>query len=149
MYGSDLYIAMVLGVILSLIYVEKTGILPAGLIVPGYIALVFDQPILLLVIFSLSFITYLIVMKGIGRITILYGRRKFAAMLVTAVVLKLAFDALYPVMPFEIFEFRGIGVVVPGLLANGIEKQGLIHTVTSSIFLSGITFLMMMIYYAV
>ena len=51
MFGSDLYIALVLGVTLSLIFTEKTGVLPAGLIVPGYLALVFDQPITILMIF--------------------------------------------------------------------------------------------------
>lgn len=52
MFGSDLYISLVLGIILSLIFAEKTGVLPAGLVVPGYLALVFDQPIFLAVVFS-------------------------------------------------------------------------------------------------
>ena len=43
MFGTDLYIAIVVGVLLSLLYAEKTGIVPAGLVVPGYLALVFDQ----------------------------------------------------------------------------------------------------------
>lgn len=43
MFGSDLYIALILGVLLSLIFAEKTGIVPAGLVVPGYLGLVFNQ----------------------------------------------------------------------------------------------------------
>ncbi|MFC0561039.1 poly-gamma-glutamate biosynthesis protein PgsC [Halalkalibacter alkalisediminis] len=147
MFGSDLYIALVIGVVLSLIYAEKTGVLPAGLIVPGYLALVFDQPIFLLLVFLVSFLTYFIVVYGIGKITILYGRRKFAAMLTTGIVLKLVFDYFYPVLPFEAFEFRGIGVIVPGLIANTIQKQGLVPTVGSTILLSGITFAIISIYY--
>ncbi|MDQ0220188.1 poly-gamma-glutamate biosynthesis protein PgsC [Peribacillus cavernae] len=149
MFGSDLYIALVLGVLLSLLFAEKTGILPAGLVVPGYLALVFDQPVFLAVIFLISIITYFIVTKFIAKFTILYGRRKFAAMLTTGILLKVAFDYLYPVMPFEIAEFRGIGVVVPGLIANTMQKQGLALTVSSTLLLSGGTFLCMYLYYII
>ncbi len=31
MFGSDLYISLILGVLISLIFAEKTGIVPAGL----------------------------------------------------------------------------------------------------------------------
>ncbi|EEL84596.1 TPA: capsular polyglutamate amide ligase/translocase CapC [Bacillus nitratireducens] len=147
MFGSDLYIALVLGVTLSLIFTEKTGVLPAGLVVPGYLALVFNQPVFMLVILFISILTYVIVMHGVSRFMILYGRRKFAAMLVTGICLKLLFDYFYPVMPFEIFEFRGIGVIVPGLIANTIQKQGLPLTLGTTILLSGLTFAIMNVYY--
>ncbi|ELK46406.1 poly-gamma-glutamate biosynthesis protein PgsC [Halobacillus sp. ACCC02827] len=149
MFGSDLYISLVLGIILSLIFAEKTGVLPAGLVVPGYLALVFDQPIFLAVVFFLSLLTYVIVTYGISKFTILYGRRKFAAMLSTGIVLKLLFDFLYPVVPFEIMEFRGIGVIVPGLIANTMQKQGLVLTTVSTLLLSGLTFLIMTVYYLI
>ncbi|WP_054948669.1 poly-gamma-glutamate biosynthesis protein PgsC [Numidum massiliense] len=149
MFGSDLYIALVLGVILSLIFAEKTGILPAGLIVPGYLSLVFDQPVFILMILIISFLTFIIVRYGVSRFTILYGRRKFAAMLITGIVLKLLVDYFYPMMPFEIYEFRGIGVIVPGLIANTIQKQGLALTLSSTLLLSGLTFVIMLGYYLV
>ncbi|WP_101842411.1 poly-gamma-glutamate biosynthesis protein PgsC [Halobacillus sp. Marseille-P3879] len=147
MFGSDLYISLVVGVILSLIYSEKTGILPAGLIVPGYLALSFDQPVYMLTVFMISFLTYFIVQHGIARFTILYGRRKFAAMLTTGIVIKLLLDAVYPIVPFEVYELRGIGVIVPGLIANTIQKQGMFPTVISTLLLSGLTFLIMFAYF--
>ncbi len=140
MFGADLYVALVIGVVLSLIYAERTGIIPAGLVVPGYLALVFDQLLFVGIIFIISFATYLLVVHGIGRFTILYGRRKFTAMLFMGIMLKLVFDYFYPVMPFEILEFRGIGVIVPGLIANTIQRQGLVPTVKSTVFLSAVTF---------
>lgn len=150
MFGSDLYIALIIGVVLSLIYTEKVGILPAGLIVPGYMALVFDQPVFVCVVLIVSFLTFFIVSKGIARWTILYGRRKFAAMLTVGIVLKLICDYLsphlFPYIPFEMQEFRGIGVIVPGLIANSIHKQGFIPTVGSTLFLSGCTFLILFLY---
>ncbi|MCD7035590.1 poly-gamma-glutamate biosynthesis protein PgsC [Metabacillus sp. GX 13764] len=149
MFGSDLYIALVLGVLLSLIFAEKTGVLPAGLVAPGYLALVFDQPVFMAVIFFISLLTYLIVVHGVGKVVILYGRRKFAAMLMTGIILKVLFDYFYPIMPFEIAEFRGIGVIVPGLIANTMQKQGLILTAGSTLLLSGATFLLMSLYYLI
>jgi len=149
MFGSDLYIALVLGVILSLLFSEKTGIVPAGLVVPGYLALVFDQPIFIAVIFGISLLTYVIVTYGLSRIVLLYGRRKFAAMLSVGIVLKLLLDYTYPVLPFEILEFRGIGVIVPGLIANTIQKQGAIITIGSSLLLGGLTFVILSIYYII
>ncbi|WP_173918611.1 poly-gamma-glutamate biosynthesis protein PgsC [Halobacillus sp. Marseille-Q1614] len=149
MFGSDLYISLVVGVILSLIYTEKTGILPAGLIVPGYLALSFDQPVYMLTMFLISFLTYFIVQHGIARFSILYGRRKFAAMLTVGIVIKLLLDLVYPVVPFEVFELRGIGVIVPGLIANTIQKQGLFPTVISTFLLSGLTFLIMFAYFLI
>ncbi|EZH66907.1 capsular biosynthesis protein [Bacillaceae bacterium JMAK1] len=147
MFGTELYIALVIGVVLSLIYTERTGIMPAGLIVPGYLALVFDQVIFLVMIFFLSFITYLIVTQVVGRVTILYGRRKFAAMMTVGILVKMIFDYFYPIFPFETVEFRGLGVIVPGLIANAFQRQGVLPTTLSTLVLSGITFLIVSLLY--
>lgn len=146
MFGTDLYIALVVGIILSLIYNDVTGISPAGLVVPGYLSLIFDQPMFVAYIFIFSLITYLIVVHGIGRFTILYGRRKFAAMLTVGLLIKLLLDFLYPYVDFAALEFRGIGVIVPGLIANTIEKEGVVLTVTSTILLTAATYLVILGY---
>jgi gamma-polyglutamate biosynthesis protein CapC len=142
MFGTELYLSLVIGVVVSLIYAERTGVIPAGLVVPGYLALVLDQVLFLIAIFLISFATFLVVEYGVSRLVILYGRRRFVAMLTIGIVFKLVFDALYPAMPFEVYEFRGIGVIVPGLVANSIARQGLPHTLVSTLLLSGLTFLL-------
>ena len=147
MFGADLYITFVVGIVISLLYAEKAGVLPGGIIVPAYLALIFDQPFFIMAIFFISTLIYFIVVHVLSRITILYGRRKFAAMLLTGVVLKLTFDYFYPIIPFEIYELRGIGVIVPGLIANSFQKQGVVITVTSTMILSGITFGIMSLYH--
>src|SRR4051812_45220523 len=146
MFGTDLYVALTLGVILSLIFSEKTGIIPAGLVVPGYLGLIFDQPVFIMMVLLISLLTYLIVTYGISKFVILYGKRKFATMLVVGISLKLIFDYFYPLMPFEIYEFPGIGVIVPGLIANTIQKQGLVVTLGSTLLISGATFGLMFLY---
>ena len=35
MFGTELYLSLVIGVVVSLIYAERTGVIPAGLVVPA------------------------------------------------------------------------------------------------------------------
>ena len=146
MIGSELYFSLFVGVVLSLIFAEKFGINPAGLVVPGYLALIFDQPIMLLSVLIISCLTYFIVSNGISKWVILYGRRKFAAMILTGMVIKFIFDLLYPLTPFEMVEVSGIGVVFPGIIANTIQKQGVVITLSTTMLLTCITYIILFLY---
>ena len=146
MIGSELYFSLFVGVVLSLIFAEKFGINPAGLVVPGYLALIFDQPIMLLSVLIISCLTYFIVSNGISKCVILYGRRKFAAMILTGMVIKFIFDLLYPLTPFEMVEVSGIGVVIPGIIANTIQKQGVVITLSTTMLLTCITYIILFLY---
>ena len=146
MIGSELYFSLFVGVVLSLIFAEKFGINPAGLVVPGYLALIFDQPIMLLSVLIISCLTYFIVSNGISKWVILYGRRKFAAMILTGMVIKFIFDLLYPLTPFEMVEVSGIGVVIPGIIANTIQKQGVVITLSTTMLLTCITCIILFLY---
>ena len=146
MIGSELYFSLFVGVVLSLIFAEKFGINPAGLVVPGYLALIFDQPIMLLSVLIISCLTYFIVSNGISKWVILYGRRKFAAMILTGMVIKFIFDLLYPLTPFEMVEVSGIGVVIPGIIANTIQKQGVVITLSTTMLLICITYIILFLY---
>ena len=68
MIGSELYFSLFVGIVLSLIFAEKFGINPAGLVVPGYLALIFDQPIMLLsvlvIVVSLILLLRLVLVDG-------------------------------------------------------------------------------------
>ena len=146
MIGSELYFSLFVGIVLSLIFSEKFVINPAGLVVPGYLALIFDQPIMLLSVLVISCLTYFIVTFGISRWVILYGRRKFAAMILTGMVLKFVFDLIYPLTPFEVVEVSGIGVVIPGIIANTIQKQGVVITLATTMLLTCITYVILFLY---
>ena len=146
MIGSELYFSLFVGVVLSLIFAEKFGINPAGLVVPGYLALIFDQPIMLLSVLIISCLTYFIVSNGISKWVILSGRRKFAAMILTGMVIKFIFDLLYPLTPFEMVEVSGIGVVIPGIIANTIQKQGVVITLSTTMLLTCITYIILFLY---
>lgn len=147
--GTEITIALVVGVILSLLFAEKTGIVPAGLVVPGYLSLSMNDPIYIVATLFITFATYLIVMQGIAKVTIIYGRRKFTAMLLTGIIITLIFNVVFSNFQTGVTELLAIGLIVPGLIANTIQKQGVLVTVSSTMLLSITTFLVMTAYYLV
>jgi len=149
MHGTELYVAIIIGTMLSLIYTEITGILPAGLVVAGYIALMYSHPYTILIIFLISCLTYLIVTHGVARIVILYGRRKYLAMMTVGVFITLLMELLIPYLPYEFYGIAGIGVIVPGIIANTIQRQGFVHTILSTLLISAATFLLLFGYNAI
>jgi gamma-polyglutamate biosynthesis protein CapC len=147
--GTDLYVAIVIGVLVSLVYVERSGMLPAGLVVPGYLALAFGRIGLVFLTFAIAFATYLFVGRALTRWITLYGRRTYAAMVMVGVILQLAVAAVLPTLPFAIAELRGIGVITPGLIANAIDRQGVAPTLVTTLALAGVTFLLLQGYLVV
>lgn len=131
---------LILGVIFSLLFTEITGVLPAGLVVPGYLALLIKQPQAIFLTFFISILTYLIVYFGVSKVTILYGKRKFAAMITVTIVLQFIIHAILPFDYSNIFGLAAVGIVVPGLLANTIQRQGLATTFLSTGLLSAVTY---------
>ena len=101
---------------------------------------------MLLSVLIISCLTYFIVSNCISKWVILYGRRKFAAMILTGMVIKFIFDLLYPLTPFEMVEVSGIGVVIPGIIANTIQKQGVVITLSTTMLLTCITYIILFLY---
>lgn len=149
MQVTDLYVSVILGLVCSFFAEELFGVLVGGVVVPGYMALVFDQPVILIAVYLISILTYLIVEFVLPRFLIIFGRRKFIATLLIAMVIKMAFDLIYPVMPFATLSFRGIGVIVPGLLANSFSKQGVSLTIASSFIVTLVVFALMNVVYLI
>jgi len=131
---------IIMGVIFSLLFTEITGILPAGLVVPGYLALLIKLPQAIFMTFFISILTYIIVYFGVSKVTILYGKRKFAAMITVAVILQLIIHAILPFDYSSISGLAAVGIVVPGLLANTIQRQGLATTFLSTGLLIAVTY---------
>lgn len=67
-------------------------------------------------------------------------------MILTGMILKFLFDLIYPLTPFEIVQLSGIGIVIPGIIANTIQKQGTITTLASCMLLTGITYIILFAY---
>ncbi|KPU45978.1 capsule biosynthesis protein CapC [Oxobacter pfennigii] len=140
MITTNTYTAIIIGIILSLLFTELTGVLPAGLVVPGYLSLTMDKPQTLLIIFLISLVTYLIVTYGIGKITILYGKRKITAMIAIAIIIKYMLSFIIPDAYIGLIGLAAMGAVVPGLIANTIQRQGFIPTIASTSLLTVLTY---------
>lgn len=140
---SQLYIALIIGTVISLIAEEVFGISCGGIIVPGYLALICDDIPTVLLIFFISFATYLIVNFGISRVLILFGKRKFTITILVALCLKLIIELLFPAlsfMPMASVAFKGFGAITPALLSNTYSRQGFKYTIPACIISTGITF---------
>lgn len=108
-----------------------TEISPGGVIVPGYIALFLDQPMKIILTIFLSIIT-LYTVNFLSEYTILYGKRKFALMIIVSFTLKYAFkesgDYLFL---SSIITTSTIGYIIPGIIAQEMDRQGIIKTLSS------------------
>lgn len=146
-FVADFALVLIIGLVVSLLISEIFGVSPGGIITPAYLAMSCDSLQVIVVICLISIISYLLVEHVLSRFMMLYGRRKFVAFLLVAVTLKLIMDYLYPVMPYATLEFRGIGMVVPALLANQISKQGTVLTLGATVAATVIVFLLMNLFY--
>ena len=127
------------GVAISLIFSELTGLSPAGLVVPGYIALALQTPRRVIYTLLLALAAWAVT-KLLSRWMILYGRRRFAVLILLSFLLNAAVtqSGLLPYDPGM------IGVLVPGIIANEVEKQGAVKSLLSLSVVVGILVLLMM-----
>lgn len=130
---------VVAGVAISLIFAELTGLSPAGLIVPGYIALSMQTPRRVVYTLAVAVAAWGCA-RLLSRWMILYGRRRFAVLVLMAFAIDTAVSSL-GLLPYD----PGlIGVLVPGIMAQEMEKQGLVKSLLSLAVVVGILVLIMM-----
>lgn len=140
MIVSEFYIALLVGLLLSLAVEEFFGISSGGVIVAGYLSMVCDDWLSLLVVLLISLLTYLIVEFILPRFILLFGKRKFVACILVALVFKLLADFFVPALPFATLAFRGLGVITPGLIAHTTIKQGVHITIPAVLVVTYLTF---------
>lgn len=113
---------LLIGLVLAVIYVEILDIYPGGIIVPGYIALYITKPFMIgITIFCalLSLLTYRF-LKGYF---ILFGKRRFVLLVLLGVFWSQVFALFLPrIIPSQAGA-AAIGWLIPGLLANNLERQ--------------------------
>ena len=119
-------ISIGLGIILSLVLSETLGVTAGGIIVPGYIALYLHHPIQVVITFLVAILVWGII-QGLGNIMFLYGKRR----IVLALILGFFFGYItrnFLFMPAEIGSVAVIGNIIPGLIANWMDRQGVTRT---------------------
>lgn len=120
--------AIGLGLFISLIFSETLGVAAGGMVVPGYLALLVHDPMRIAGTILVSLVT-LGAMKLLSRYTIVYGRRRIVvAILLGFVFGALSRDLLVIHLRGSTLEFQTIGYIIPGLIANWMERQGIVET---------------------
>ena len=119
-----------IGIVLALIFVEVTGVYPGGIIVPAYFALFLDRPLLVAATLAVAFAA-LGVYRLLSRNLILFGRRRFVLLLLLGALISQLVLLLAPRLAPAGVEIRIIGWIIPGLLANNLDKQRAVPTLAS------------------
>ena len=145
------YIAIGLGMVISLFLTETLGIMAGGIIVPGYFALYLHNPIKIILTLVISLIAYLCVYY-LSKIMLIYGRRRLILSLLIGFfigyVLRIIMDANNINIIINNFEVSYIGYIIPGLIASWMDRQGVIRTISVILIVASIVNLIMMyIYY--
>jgi len=120
--------AIGLGLVISLVFSETLGLAAGGMVVPGYLALLIHEPLRIAGTILVALVT-LGALKLASRYMLIYGRRR----IVVAVLLGFVFGSVS--RQLLVFPYRGapidistIGFVIPGLIANWMERQGVVAT---------------------
>jgi gamma-polyglutamate biosynthesis protein CapC len=114
------------GMLLALLFAELTDIYPGGIIVPAYLALHLNSLPMVGVTLGVSLLS-LVTYKLLSKWLIVFGRRRFVLFILLGIVWGQLAALLLPlVIPDS--GLRVIGWVIPGLLANNLEKQKILPT---------------------
>ena len=130
-----------LGLLISLLFIGLTGIYPGGVIVPSYLALFVHSPGRIagtLIVALLTLLCY----KLASNYLILFGARRFVFMVFVAGFWTLLWLRFFPALLPSSIEFRAIGWVVPGLIANNLERQGILVTTASLVTVTAAIYLL-------
>ena len=136
-------ISIGLGIILSLVLSEALGVTAGGIIVPGYISLFLDQPVQVVSTFLVAILVWLII-KGLSKIMFLYGKRR----IVLALILGFFFGYLSRTIYVDTESIKSVAVIgniIPGLIANWMDRQGVVRTVSVVILTAVIVKLLVII----
>ena len=119
-----------IGLLVSLAFIGLTGIYPGGIIVPSYLVLFLSDPERIVGTLLAAFLT-MVTYRLSCRWLILFGRRRFAFLILVGGLWAMLWSQLFPfIFPIST-EFQVIGWMIPGLIANHMERQGVVVTTAS------------------
>jgi poly-gamma-glutamate biosynthesis protein PgsC/CapC len=123
-----------LGLVVSLVFSETLGLAAGGMVVPGYMALMIHDPGRIVGTIVVSLLTYYTIML-ISNYMFIYGRRRTVMIIIVGFLYGwLSREFLVFGLPGGVsLEFQAIGFIIPGLIANWMERQGIIQTLSTMI----------------
>jgi poly-gamma-glutamate biosynthesis protein PgsC/CapC len=124
--------AVIIGVVIGIWLFARLGLRSGGFVTGAYLALVLNRPLDILFAFAAAVITYVIVRRVLMRHLLVFGRRKLSAMILVGAIVAwtgevvmaaLTRDAYHPWLGFTV-----VTLIVPALIANDMERQGVERT---------------------
>ena len=123
--------AVGLGVVLSLVFAELLGASAGGIVVPGYIAMYLHKPSYIIGTLLVALATWGII-RIIGKFTLLFGKRRMVLSILIGFILGWSFRQYAVTNPTLIdLQLQSIGYIIPGLIANWFERQGIVKTISA------------------
>ncbi|MFD7615263.1 poly-gamma-glutamate biosynthesis protein PgsC/CapC [Streptomyces sp. NPDC059828] len=116
-------VGIALGLLFSLICYLTTNLSPGGMITPGWLALTLVEDLQrAAMVVAVTVLTYVCTLV-LQRYVILYGKRLFAAVVLTGVMLQatvmIVLSLEFPLM----YSNQTLGFIVPGLIAYQLVRQ--------------------------
>ena len=139
-------IAIGLGMVLSLVFTETLGVTAGGIIVPGYIALYFTDPIKIVSTFLISLMT-LYIIKLFSQFILIYGKRRLVFCLLVGFLLGYLSKIYLVELDSYYSDVSVIGNIIPGLIASWMDRQGILRTISVILITSSIVAMIMIVIY--
>ena len=139
-------IAIIVGIVIAMLWYEKRNLSPGGVIVPGLVALfVVTRPLVIIYTLAVAIVTMVIVKKASDHV-ILFGRRRFAALMLISFAIAWVLELATNSMEGMGAEFQVIGFIIPGLIANEMQRQGVFETLYTFATITTITLLLLLLF---
>ena len=143
-YNEYVYLAIGLGMLISLLYSETLGVMGGGVIDPGYFALHLQDFPSVFITFLIAALTYLFI-SMLSRYLLIYGRRRVILSLLIAFLIGLIFRTNLS----DSSSLDYIGFIIPGLIASWMDKQGVLRTTSVVLIQSSLVHIILMLIYKV
>ncbi|HHY45831.1 MAG TPA: poly-gamma-glutamate biosynthesis protein PgsC [Firmicutes bacterium] len=121
-----------IGIVTSIFITELFGVSPGGMIVPAYLSACIPSPERIMATLVVAFMTAAIC-RFMSRYLLLFGRRRFSAMIVTGLFLRMLLEGLISHTRAIGPEWTVVGYVVPGLIATDFDRQGVLRTIAAMV----------------
>ncbi len=134
-----------LGLLLSLVFSETLGLAAGGMIVPGYMALMIHQPLRIVGTMVVALATFG-VLKALSRYAFIYGRRRIVFTILIGFILGwISRETFHLHWGHQNYAFYTVGMVIPGLIANWMDRQGIVPTLSMMLIAAVLVRLLLMI----
>ncbi len=124
--------AVIVGVVLGVVVFARLGLRSGGFVSGAYLALLLNRPLDVGFAFAVALTTYAIVRFVLMPYLLIFGRRKVSAMILVGSIVAWGGELAIATLTNEAYHpwqgFTVVTLIVPALLANDMQRQGVERT---------------------